>query len=394
MPEENGTNNILLQEITPRNMLSFGPDTSPIILGGLNVLIGPNGSGKSNLVDAIALLRATASDLRVVVRQGGGVQEWIWKGKPDNVAALEAVISNPKGSQPLRHQLAFRSENQAFQLEEERIENQYPDPGKDSPYSYYRYEDGLGVIEVQDVVKAVEDKHIQGQSIIYQRRAPEIYPQISYLAEVYEKIRIYREWSFGRNTIFRTPQQADQRNDRIEEDFSNLGLFLNRLRRNPKAKAALLQGLQDLYEGLDDVDVSVEGGTVQVFFTEGNFTIPATRLSDGTLRYLCLLAILHDPNPPPLVCIEEPELGLHPDILPTLADLLLAASERTQLIVTTHSPILVDALTEYPQSVLVCEKHEGQTQIERLDADHLKEWLEKYRLGELWTRGELGGTRW
>ena len=117
-------------------------------------------------------------------------------------------------------------------------------------------------------------------------------------------------------------------------------------------------------------------------------------LSDGTLRYLCLLAILCDPTPPPLICIEEPELGLHPDILPKIADLLVEASSRTQLIVTTHSDILVDAMTERPEVVLVCEKHEGQTQIKRLSTDDLSIWLAKYRLGELWTRGELGGTRW
>jgi predicted ATPase len=75
---------------------------------------------------------------------------------------------------------------------------------------------------------------------------------------------------------------------------------------------------------------------------------------------LCLLAILCDPEPPPLVCIEEPELGLHPDILPKLADLLVSASERTQLIVTTHSSLLVDAMTDRPESIVVCEKHQGQ----------------------------------
>ena len=184
------------------------------------------------------------------------------------------------------------------------------------------------------------------------------------------------------------------RNDRLEEDFSNLGLFLNRLSRFPKAKKAILAGLRDFYEGFRDYDVIIEGGTVQVFFTEGDFSIPATRLSDGTLRYLCLLAILCDPEPPPLICIEEPELGLHPDILPKVADLLISTAERTQLIVTTHSDILVDAMTERPGAVVVCEKHEGNTEMRRLDAEALAGWLENYRLGELWTRGELGGTRW
>ncbi len=234
------------------------------------------------------------------------------------------------------------------------------------------------------------------QSILAQRKDPEQYPEITHLGQQYVGIRAYREWAFGRNTIFRVPQRADMRNDRLEEDFSNLGLFLNRMRRSPAAKREMLRYLHDLYDGVEDFDTIIEGNSVQVFFTEGRFaeSIPATRLSDGTLRYLCLLAILCDPNPPPLICIEEPELGLHPDILPKIADLLMEASQRTQLIVTTHSDILVDAMTERPEAVVVCEKRDGQTQMKRLAADDLGVWLEHYRLGELWTRGDLGGTRW
>lgn len=132
-----------------------------------------------------------------------------------------------------------------------------------------------------------------------------------------------------------------------------------------------------------------------VFLEEsGNRSIPAALLSDGTLRYLCLLAILLEPKPPPLICIEEPELGLHPDLLPTLCDLMVDASRRSQLIVTTHSDVLVDALTDQPESVVVCEKHDGQTEMRRLDKADLTKWLEDYRLGALWTSGELGGNRW
>ncbi|MFZ5909981.1 MAG: AAA family ATPase [Chloroflexota bacterium] len=385
----------LIHSLTLKNILSYGTDGLTIPLGTLNVLIGANGSGKSNFIEVIVLLRSSANGLRDTVRGGGGVSEWIWKGGSYNAAEINAVISNPSGSQPLRHVLAFRAEQQSFRLDDERIENEKPYQGKDKPYFYYHYQQGRPVLNVKEEQRGLSQEHVQPDvSILVQRRDPETYPEISYLASVYEKIRIYREWAFGRNTIFREPQKADMRNDRLEEDFSNLGLFLNRLRRNPKAKNALLTALRDLYEGLDDFDVSVEGGTVQVFFTEGDFTIPATRLSDGTLRYLCLLAILCDPEPPPLICIEEPELGLHPDILPKLADLMIAMSERTQLIVTTHSDILVDALTELPESVLVCEKHGGQSTIQRLDSEKLVGWLEKYRLGELWIRGELGGTRW
>ena len=392
-------------EIGLRNLLSFGPDTEPIVLKSLNVLIGPNGSGKSNFIEAVSLLRSAPSDIRAVIRRGGGVSDWIWKGDPEGVASIDILIRNPQGNMPLRHVLAFRKENQAFRLVDERIENEksYPKYGNPSKiYFYYHYNDGNPVINVKtegqddnpEQRKLKPDTIDINQSILAQRRDPETYPEISYLANVYDKIKIYREWYFGRNAVFREPQKADMRNDRLEEDFSNLGLFLNRLRGVPKAKNKILEGLRDLYEGLDDFDVSIEGGAVQVFFTEGDFTIPATRLSDGTLRYLCLLAILCDPAPPPLICIEEPELGLHPDILPKIADLLIAASERTQLIVTTHSDILVDAMTERPDAVFVCEKHDGQTRIRNLDSEKLGKWLEEYRLGELWTSGELGGTRW
>ena len=95
-----------------------------------------------------------------------------------------------------------------------------------------------------------------------------------------------------------------------------------------------------------------------------------------------------------MVAIEEPELGLHPDVLPHVADLLVDASTRTQLIVTTHSRMIVDALSSHAGSVVVCSKTDGQSQFERLDPDRLSAWLDKYSLGDLWSKGELGGNRW
>jgi predicted ATPase len=394
----------MLLRIELENLLSFGPDPAPLELENLNILIGPNAAGKSNLIEALSLMRATPvsaaasnMDLRGLIRRGGGVNEWVWKGEKGAFASIDLVVNNPKGKQPLRHVLSFRGDQQGFRLADERIENEAPSPGEHDPYFYYHFQHGQPVVNTSGATRErrLARETVDSElSILAQRRDPEQYPEIAHLAEIYEKIRIYREWVFGRNTVFREPQRADVRSDRLEEDFSNLGLFLSRLRKTPKAKAAILDGLKDLYEGVSDFEPVVEGGSVQVFFTEGDFSVPATRLSDGTLRYLCLLAILCDPEPPPLICIEEPELGLHPDILPKLADLLVLASQRTQLIVTTHSDILVDAMTDRPEAVVVCEKHDGKTGMRRLKKEELTSWLAKYRLGQLWTRGQIGGTRW
>ena len=148
---------------------------------------------------------------------------------------------------------------------------------------------------------------------------------------------------------------------------------------------------------LSDLNVFVSGGTVQIFFQEEGLrqNVPATRLSDGSLRYLCLLAVLCHPTPPPIICIEEPELGLHPDIVPHVAKLLIEASSRSQIFVTTHSDILVDALTNTPEAIIVCEKSDGATQLRRLDdIEGIQSWLDEYRLGEVWMSGAMGGTRW
>lgn len=386
----------LIEEIKLSNLLSFGGTTEAIPLGPLNVLIGPNGSGKSNLLEAIALLRSAPAELVVPVREGGGVRDWIWRGAGKSATAgLEAIVSYPSGQQPLRYQLAFTEAGARLEITDERIENAHPDPGHPKPYFYFGYDHGRPMLNVKGERRQLRREEVDAQrSILSQRKDPDQYPEITYLGEAFARIKIFREWSFGRYTPPRLPQPADMPNDFLAEDGKNLGLVLNRMRREPVVKNQLLEHLGRLYEGIDDFEVIVEGGTVQVFLQEGKWTLPATRLSDGTLRYLSLLAILCHPSPPPLVCIEEPELGLHPDIISQFATLLREASTRTQLVVTTHSDILVDTLTDTPEAVLVCEKHHGTTEVRRLDAEKLRPWLEKYRLGDLWTRGEIGGTRW
>jgi predicted ATPase len=163
----------------------------------------------------------------------------------------------------------------------------------------------------------------------------------------------------------------------------------------PPVRRELIESLRKFYEGIEDIRLEVGGGNVLLFLVEsGGREIPATRLSDGTLLYLSLLAILLNPDPGPLVAIEEPELGLHPDVIPHVADLLVQASQRTQLVVTTHSRLLVDALTDHPSSVVVCEKANGESRVERLNGAALNAWLHKYSLGELWSIGEIGGNRW
>ena len=399
---------MFMHRINLQNILSFGPDGQELELKPLNVLIGPNGSGKSNLIEVMGLLKAAPQDLAAAIHEGGGCDDWVWRGEPMPFISdvrVEAIIEYRARSymegQPIRYSMEFSQS--AFgtpSIMEEVVEDAPSNQETEKGDFYLKRTIDKVTLSDRDEHNRIIQRDIprtairSDQSILAQFKDPSRYPELTFLGNELGRVRLYREWSFGRNTPPRLPQKADLPNNFLAEDGKNIGMILNRLKREPKAKNQFLSALKQLYEGVEDFDVIIEGGTVQVFLQEDNITMPATRLSDGTLRYISLLAILCHPTPPPLICIEEPELGLHPDILPGLADLLREASERCQLIVTTHSDTLVDALTDTPESVVVCEKEKGQTRMKRLDKAELSHWLEKYRLGELWSSGELGGNRW
>jgi predicted ATPase len=400
----------LLHSIRLTNLLSYGSEGVSLDLEPLNVLIGPNASGKSNLIEAISLLAAAPRDLLKPLRQGGGTAEWIWKGgERAEAASLEAWVGYT--DRVLGYGLSFTTAKSRFSLIDEfvRFEARKGTPDRRPPLprrDIYGYNQGMPKAMTRVIPENKESPPLivtsqleeisPEQSILSQLKGADTYPELTYLGNVFAGMAFFREWNMGRFAASRLPQKVDLPDDFLLENASNLGLVLNGLQNRRVTKRLILENLQKFYEGVEDITTKVQGGTIQIFIHEKGLeeAVSASRLSDGTLHYLCLLTILLHPEPPPLICIEEPELGLHPDIIPIVAELLIEASQRTQLIVTTHSDTLVSALSEIPEAVVVCERDEQGTKLRRLDPENLKEWLERYRLGDLWAKGEIGGNRW
>ena len=388
-----------IETICLENILSYGPGNAPVPLEPLNVLIGPNGSGKSNLFEAMSLLAATPRDLQQPIREGGGVGNWLWKGSDQPPAATLAVALQYSGIRT-KYSISFTERTSQFRLLDEVIEDGSPTATTDKqPDVHYRYQQGRPVLAVKGETLPLQlgpEELSPEQSILSQRRDPASYPLLSQVSTIFSSLIIYRDWALGHNATPRFPQKPDSFQSVLLRDSSNLALVLSDLLNRPLLKEQILDHMRGFYPSINDVFISVSGGTVQIFFHEKGLhhPIPATRLSDGSLRYLSLLAVLCHPNPPLVICIEEPELGLHPDVIPEVAKLLVEASSRRQIFVTTHSDVLVDALTDVPEAVIVCEKIENGTQLRRLNAEELKPWLERYRLGQLWSRGQIGGNRW
>ena len=206
---------------------------------------------------------------------------------------------------------------------------------------------------------------------------------------------IYRDRYIGRGrgpNPLRAAGRADGEKWRIPESLEDFSMVLNRV--YPECGEAINEKMREFYEDARKVHFSVFDGAVQIRLEEASGRIiPAQRMSDGMLNWLFLLTVLLDPKPPALVCIEEPETGLHPDMLPTLARMLIDASKRMQLIVTTHSDMILDCFTNMPEAVVVCDKVDGVTQMTRLCAKDFREW-KKEGLGMAWISGAIGGKRW
>ena len=417
-----------LKSLQLDGLLSFPPGSEAIELTPLNVLIGPNGSGKSNLIEGIELLHATPTGFASAIRDGGGVREWLWKGKEaDVVGTIEAQVEPGNIEESLllslvinerpaiSYKLSFTALGSRVEITDEAIEDvgytnvqptdeqMYLKPVGEGANFYYHFQDGIPVVNLRserELTKIVNrDKRNldrrtlkPDESILMQLKDPWVYPELTALGRYFEAIRSFREWSFGRDAEVRKPQPADLPADGLAHDSRNLGLILNQLEHSG-AWSEFNGYLKRFLPRFDRYSTRIEGGTVQFYLHEGGLKapVPATRLSDGTIRFIAILAQLLSPTPPPLVCMEEPELGLHPDAIALLAGLLQEASTRTQLIVTTHSDALVSALTEVADSVLVCE-YRGGTVLKRVESEKLRFWLEKYKLGEIWRIGEIGGN--
>ena len=415
---------MLIKSLRIKGMLSF-KDVS-LDLRPLNVLIGPNASGKSNLIEIIALLQSLPRDLPGFIRQNGGINDWLWKGEGNEngtarTGRVEAVISHsdPRfGAMPLRYALEIDELPQNMAIIEELLESEQIEP-TDEPYSYFRLQHGRGTIRSKsslgDWIGGGERKINTvgiaygpsdsrpgefllrpGQSVLHEIRHAVDYPEMEWTRSSLDAVHLYRDSNMARNSSIRKPQPTDGFSSSLHENFSNLALVLNQLQSGPAIRE-IEQNLCRFYEDYEQVGVKVEANTAQIWLRERGLqdVIPANRLSDGTLRYLALLTILCHPKPPPLVCIEEPELGMHPDIMTDIAKLLIAASKRTQLIVTTHSKNLIDRLWEDPESVVICEKDfDSSTEFNRLSMDKLERWLERYELGQIWEKNLFGGNRW
>lgn len=375
-------------------------------LGPLNVLVGPNEAGKSNFLDVIQFLGDSARlDLSEALRIRGGIERVRYRGEADTRAVSIQVAANVT-----RFSSETAPDEYSLRFFARRIRESRSILVRTEEFTFKRTSGRGRRIKVNgDKAEFVDLRHRMDDEVQQQLPLRSDSLALSTLTRLPdsqggEEVRKFADL-FTTFRVFNVDVEQARRPSRAESaglnaNASNLSAALLSLQTHERVWLDLLEDARVMIPGLEDIEFEQVGGSepaIVVRIRERGLH-DSTYLADasfGTIRLLALLALLYDPAPPAITCIEEIDHGLHPHLFDRLVDRLREASSRTQLLVATHSPALVNRLR--PEELLVVERaNDGSTRLPAVTSDDIAAQVEAsaglLQLGELWFSGSLGGV--
>ena len=400
----------MIEEIRLKNFRSFRDER--IKLKPFSVFIGPNGAGKSNLVSVFEFMgRAIREDVLVALSHLGDFSS-VRHIKAESDEPIEIDIVYRKGGKPPQQEIdrgrqktrkftyhitVSQSEDGEPKVIKEWLRAQRPLTIGGAPWRYLKVDEKdskvanpQGEDQEREEITQLE-KSSPYELTLAGSRSLKGYP------EVQSFYKFLSNWYISRFEPVRARESMRySRAIRLASTGENLVLFIENMSRYHKdVFEDIVEVMKQKIPGFKNVNVkhSPDGKLYLSIAEDGNFDgFPPGSISDGTIRLLGIMSIIRDPNPPDLICIEEPENNLHPHLLELLVDEFRSVSEKVQIIVTTHSPYLIDKCA--PKEVFIIDKKEGESKI-----SSPPEWmtgklpaLRGRTLGECWYEGVLGGN--
>lgn len=375
--------------------------------GPLNVIIGPNGSGKSNLLRALALLQASAQGrLAQRILDQGGIAPLLWDGRAAEISwkmktdPLDPNLDTERNALTYELELQRLGLTSSYRVRREMLANYYlKNVGKkDEPMKFLERSASHAVAfdTQQRRLVAHEGSVTDDQTLLSLVAGPFSNPVILAFRDHISQWSIYHDLHVDQKAPLRQAAVA-RLERRVEPDGQNLIPVLHTLySENREFKrsidAAMRAAFGDQFEELTFPPAADQRVQLRVRWRSLETAQAAADISDGTIRFLLLCAILASPHRSDLIAIDEPETGLHPSMLAIVAELAAEAAEHSQVILTTHSSELLSAFSDTVPTTTVAQCSEGETRLSVLDPAELNRWLQDYSLGALFRSGELEGA--
>jgi predicted ATPase len=355
----------------------------------LSVMIGANGAGKTSVLDVLSLLASSAqARLTSSISELTGLANVLTYDKAEELGL--GITMEVPGRESLEYSLWLRSQGIAYVIQQETLSQ-----GRESDTTPFRH-----IISYEQDVKYYDPEKKKLLHSTWEDNPLET--SLAQVPKMFQEPEDFRR-RLASSTFYhvlnvdpRSPVRLPQSMGPVElpgkngEDLVSCLFYLRETDRNRfEAIEDSLRAAFPRFERLDFPPVAA--GTLGLAWRERGFSKPlyTHQLSEGTLRFLWLTTLLQSPGLTALTLLDEPEVSLHPELLGLLADQLREASQRTQIVVATHSDTLIRFLG--PAEVVVMDSTEdGMTTLTRADELDLDEWLKDYSLDELWRNGRLG----
>ncbi len=343
-------------------------------LENINIFIGANGAGKSNFISLFEMLDSISKER---------FRNWV----RENVGAENILHFGLKESNFLSVEIEFDQNKYSFILQ----------PQKDGSLYFNKEKIGYYTINEKFSETIIGQGHSETKIYDYQKITLNAngYSGIpDYIVDGLQNWKVYHFHDTSATSKMKQPASI-KNNKTLENDASNLAGNLYYLKKiNPQLLEKIESYIRLILPYFDKFVLEPYGQNPQKINLEwlhynSDKTFGAYQLSDGTLRFICLVTLLHQNIPPKVIIIDEPELGLHPYAITVLADIIKKQSSSTQIFIATQSIELINEML--PEDIIVVDNIEGASTFKRLRQEELEKWLEDYSLGEIWQKNLLGG---
>lgn len=354
----------------------------------LSVMIGANGTGKTSILDVLSLLAKSAQGkLSESISDLSGLSNILTYDRADELRL--GISMNVPGYKPLDYSLSLRPQAVAYNINRETLSQQRGLPTPFSHIDSHGQDIKYYEVDQKKFVKPNWEYKVLETSL---SQVPKMFQQPEDLRNRLSSSTFYHVLNVDARSPVRLPQpmQPATLPGRNGEELVSCLFYLREAERH--RFEAIEDMLRVAFPRFDRLDFPpVAAGTLALAWRETGFSKPLYmhQLSEGMLRFLWLATLLQSPGLTALTLLDEPEVSLHPELLSLLADMLREASNRTQLVVATHSDRLIRFL-QPNEIVLMDSEEDGMSSLKWADKLDLKAWLADYSLDELWSNGRLG----